>query len=107
MLLQPDSLLYIVPAEGGLPKLMRRNHNGNMNSWHNFSPNSKWLVFASKVNSPYTQLWLTHIDQWGIDSSPVLIENFISEKRAANIPEFVNIAEGKMQAIHQNKFKKK
>jgi len=107
MLLQADSLLYIVPADGGQPKLMRCNHPGNMNSWHSFSPNSRWLVFSSKVDSPYTRLWLTHIDQRGTDSPPVLLENFIAEKRAANIPEFVNIKEGELQAIHQHIFERK
>jgi hypothetical protein len=107
MLLQADSLLYRVPAEGGSPKLMRCNRNGNMNSWHSISPNGRWLVFASKAGGPYTQMWLTHIDPMGNDNPPVLLENFISEKRAANIPEFVNIPEGKMQAIHQHIFKNK
>jgi hypothetical protein len=27
------------------------------------SPNSRWLVFSSKQNSAYTQLFLTHIDE--------------------------------------------
>ena len=107
MLLQKDSLMYIVPAQGGQPKLMRCNHKDNMNSWHSFSPNSKWMVFASKLNGPYTQLWLTHIDPSGIDSPSVLLENFISENRAANIPEFINLSEEKMQAIHQHIFKNK
>ncbi|MCK4966717.1 PD40 domain-containing protein, partial [bacterium] len=33
MLLQPDSRLYIIPAEGGKPREMRCNTN-EMNSWH-------------------------------------------------------------------------
>jgi Tol biopolymer transport system component len=107
MLLQEDSLLYIMPADGGQAKLMSSNHPGTMNSWHSFSPNGKWLVFASKINGPYTQLWLTHIDSKGKDSPPILLENFISEKRAANIPEFVNIEKEKMQMIRQDIFKNK
>ncbi|MBN1927598.1 MAG: tetratricopeptide repeat protein, partial [Prolixibacteraceae bacterium] len=87
MLLQPDSKLYILPAEGGTPRLMNCN-TGNMNSWHSWSPNSKWIVFASKEYGPYTQLFLTHIDEEGNDSPPVLLESFLFEKKAANIPEF-------------------
>ena len=34
-----------------------------MNSWHSFSPNGRWLVFSSKSRSPYTQMFLTHIDE--------------------------------------------
>jgi tetratricopeptide (TPR) repeat protein len=98
MLLQPDSKLYIIPAEGGTPRKMNCNTN-EMNSWHSFSPNSKWLVFSSKVNSAYTQLLLTHIDENGIDSPPVLLEHFVVPERAANIPEFLNIRYDKLEKI--------
>jgi tetratricopeptide (TPR) repeat protein len=87
MLLQPDSKLYIMPAQGGIPRLMSCNTK-NMNSWHSWSPNSKWLVFSSKSKGPYTQLFLTHIDEKGNDSPPVFLENMTFEKKAANIPEF-------------------
>jgi pentatricopeptide repeat protein len=62
-----------------------------MNSWHSWSSNGRWLVFSSKVNGPYTQLFLTHIDENGNDSPPVLLERFTSPDRAANIPEFVKL----------------
>ncbi len=88
MLLQPDAELYIVPAQGGTPRLMTCN-NAEMNSWHSWSPNGRWLVFSSKQQGPYTQLWLTHIDEQGRDSPPVLLENLRFNDRAANIPEFV------------------
>ncbi len=88
MLLQPDSKMYIMPASGGEPRLMTCNTN-NMNSWHSWSPNSKWLVFSSKNRGPYTQLYLTHIDENGNDSPPVFLENLAFRSRAANIPEFM------------------
>jgi Flp pilus assembly protein TadD len=90
MLLQPDSELYIVPAKGGTARRLRYN-TARMNSWHSWSSNSRWLVFSSKVNGPYTQLFLTHIDEHGNDSPPVLLERFTSPDRAANIPEFVRL----------------
>lgn len=90
MLLQPDSELYIVPAEGGTARRLRYN-TARMNSWHSWSSNSRWLVFSSKVNTPYTQLFLTHIDEEGNDSPPVLLERFTAPDRAANIPEFVRL----------------
>jgi tetratricopeptide (TPR) repeat protein len=90
MLLQPDSELYIVPAAGGVPRRLRYN-TARMNSWHSWSSNSRWLVFSSKVNTAYTQLFLTHIDENGNDSPPVLLERFTSPDRAANIPEFVKL----------------
>lgn len=90
MLLQPDSELYIVSTKGGPARRLRHN-TSLMNSWHSWSSNSRWLVFSSKVNTPYTQLFLTHIDEDGNDSPPVLLERFTSSDRAANIPEFVRI----------------
>jgi Flp pilus assembly protein TadD len=90
MLLQPDSELYIIPAEGGVARRLRYN-TARMNSWHSWSSNSRWLVFSSKVNTPYTQLFLTHIDENGLDSPPVLLERFTASDRAANIPEFVEL----------------
>ena len=99
-LLQPDSRLYIVPASGGQARLMRCNR-GRMNSWHSFSPNGRWLVFSSKEFSPYTQLFLAHVDANGCDAPPVLLEHFTGPNRAANIPEFVNTFSGKIRAISE------
>ena len=90
MLLQLDSELWIVPAKGGDARRLTYN-TPRMNSWHSWSSNSRWLVFSSKVNGPYTQLFLTHIDENGNDSPPVLLERFTSTDRAANIPEFVKL----------------
>jgi len=93
MLMRPDSRLYIVPAAGGRARQMRCNM-APMNSWHSFSPNSRWLVFSSKSRSPYTQMYLTHIDEHGNDSPAILIDNTTASNRAVNLPEFVNIAPG-------------
>lgn len=91
MLLQPDSKLYIMPTDGSAePREMNCNTN-NMNSWHSWSPNGKWIVFSSKYFGAYTQLFLTHIDENAMDSPPVWLEYFNVDNRAANIPEFVNI----------------
>jgi tetratricopeptide (TPR) repeat protein len=70
-----------------------------MNSWHSFSPNGRWLVFSSKSRSPYTQMFLTHLDAEGNDSPAILIENSTAANRAVNIPEFVNIPPSGMMKI--------
>jgi Flp pilus assembly protein TadD len=80
---------------------MRCNFPGKMNSWHSWSPNNKWLVFASKAAGPFTQLWLTHVDAEGNDSPAVLLEHFTAADRAANIPEFVNIKPEQFARIRQ------
>ena len=101
MLLQPDSELYIIPAAGGTARRLRSN-TSLMNSWHSWSSNSRWLVFSSKVNTPYTQLFLTHIDENGIDSPPVLLEHFTSIDRAANIPVFVDLGSDAIAQIGED-----
>ena len=88
MLLMPDSELFIIPAEGGEARRLRAN-TPRMNSWHSWSSNGRWLVFSSKANTAYTQLFLTHIDENGESTPPVVLERFTGSDRAANIPEFV------------------
>jgi tetratricopeptide (TPR) repeat protein len=97
-LMRPDSHLYIVPFKGGVARRMRCN-TSLMNSWHSFSPNGRWMVFSSKSRSPYTQLYLTHIDENGNDSPPIYIDNAKAANRAVNIPEFVNIPTDGIQKI--------
>ncbi len=91
MLLQPDSRLFLMPAAGGKARPLRSN-TARMNSWHSWSSNSRWLIFSSKANSAYTQLFVTHIDENGVDAPAVLLEHLTAPDRAANIPEFVAAA---------------
>jgi len=97
-LMRPDSQLWIVPAAGGQARRMHCN-TPLMNSWHSFSPNGRWLVFSSKARSPYTQMYLTHIDEQGNDSPAILIDKATAANRAVNLPEFVNIPFDGMVAI--------
>ena len=90
LLMRPDSQLYIVPFAGGAARPLHSNTR-LMNSWHSFSPNGRWMVFSSKARSAYTQMYLTHIDENGEDSPPILVENSTAANRAVNIPEFVNL----------------
>jgi len=90
IMLQPDSQLYIIPAGGGEPRRMQCNRE-LFNSWHSWSPNSRWLLFSSKVNTPFTEIFLTYIDETGKDHPPVLLSRFSDPRYAANVPEFVNI----------------
>jgi tetratricopeptide (TPR) repeat protein len=100
MLLQPDSELFIIPAQGGQARRLRCNTT-RMNSWHSWSPNSRWLVFSSKTNSDYTQLFLTHIDDEGNSSPAVLLAHFTTPDKAANIPEFVNASPSAIKKIRE------
>ena len=97
-LMRPDSELYIVPRTGGVARRMRCNMSP-MNSWHSFSPNGRWLVFSSKSRSPYTQMFLTHIDAKGNDSPPIYVDNSTAANRAVNLPEFVNTSTNGIENI--------
>jgi Flp pilus assembly protein TadD len=98
LLMRPDSQLYIVPAQGGVARRMKCNTR-LMNSWHTFSPNGRWLAFSSKSRSPYTGLFLTHLDAEGNDSPAIFVDNTTAANRAVNIPEFVNIPQGGLQRV--------
>ncbi|MBN2476254.1 MAG: tetratricopeptide repeat protein [Pirellulales bacterium] len=89
-LMRPDGKLWIVPASGGEARPMRCNTR-RMNSWHSFSPNGRWMVFSSKADTPYTQMFLTHLDEHGNDSPAILVPRATAANRAVNIPEFVNV----------------
>ncbi|MEZ7195830.1 TolB family protein [Pseudodesulfovibrio karagichevae] len=88
LVLQPDSKIAIVPAGGGKAHVLKAN-TGLMNSWHTWSPNSRWLAFASKGNSPFTEIFLTYIDDDGRSSPPLRLFRFSHEELAAMVPEFV------------------
>jgi Flp pilus assembly protein TadD len=98
MVMRPDGKLYMVPFAGGEARLMTCN-TPLMNSWHTFSPNGRWLAFSSKGRSPYTQLYLTHIDANGNDTPPILVDNTTAANRAVNLPEFANIPRGGLEKI--------
>jgi hypothetical protein len=98
IMLQPDSQLFIIPSQGGVARKMKCNR-ALFNSWHSWSPNGKWLLFSSKVNTPYTEIFLTHIDEDGNDTPPVRLSRFSSETYAANVPEFANIHPDAIKSI--------
>jgi Flp pilus assembly protein TadD len=97
-LMRPDGRLWIMPFEGGEAREMRCNTT-RMNSWHSFAPNGRWMVFSSKAWTPYTQMFLTHIDEDGNDSPAILIENSTASNRAVNLPEFANISYDQLVSI--------
>ena len=59
-------------------------------SWHSWSSNSRWLVFASKrEGGVYAYLYLTHIDALGHASPAVRLPLMERPHASFNIPEFI------------------
>jgi hypothetical protein len=50
------------------------------------------MAFVSKENTSDTELFLTHIDENGNDSPPILLSRLSREGYAINLPEFVNLS---------------
>ncbi|MFO7666737.1 MAG: hypothetical protein R6V76_08970 [Desulfobacterales bacterium] len=98
IMLQPDSELWIVPAGGGEARRMNCNLK-YFNSWHSWSSNGRWLLFSSKANGPYTEIFLTHVDENGKDAPPVVISRFNDPGYAANVPEFAPIPADAIRSI--------
>lgn len=96
---QPGSRLHILPANGGVARLMRCNRP-EFNSWHSLSPCGRWMVFSSKPDpgdrehmhgeALLTRIYLTHLDARGQDSPPVLLHRFASRGVASILPEVVS-----------------
>ena len=104
MFLRPDSEVFLIPAAGGKPRRLQGNGPGG-NSWHSWSPNGRWLVFSSKAYGPKTDMVLTHIDENGADSPPVVLTSMRDETGlAANLPEFFNIKPGQLERLEPRVF---
>ncbi|MEA3487478.1 MAG: hypothetical protein U9R20_07460, partial [Thermodesulfobacteriota bacterium] len=101
--LQPDSRLYIIPAEGGTARELTANRHV-MNSWHSWSPNGRWLVFSSKEAGAFTVFYLCHIDEKGNDSVPVLLSRLQERNFTNMLPEFWNIKPEALKQIRIGKF---
>ena len=90
-LIRASSNIYIKKGDlSGPSSKLECNVDTAADSWHSWSSNSRWLVFASKRESGiYAYLYLTHISEDG-HASPAIPLPLIEKPLASyNIPEFV------------------
>lgn len=95
---QPGSKLVMLPARGGKPRDMRCNRP-ELNSWHSFSPNGRWMLFSSKgEDGVLTRVFITHIDALGQDSPAIQLHRIGQSGFAAILPEALGSAAQVMQS---------
>ena len=92
-LIKASSDINIMPADlKGEPIPLACNTPFAADSWHSWSSNSRWMVFASKRDDGiFARLYLTHIDENGNASPAVSLPIEDPEMRTSfNIPEFIS-----------------
>lgn len=78
---------------------MKAVNSDDTESFHNWSSNSRWVVFSSRRdNGLYTRLYFSHIDEEGRDSKPFLLPQANPRRyydelfMSYNVPDFVTSA---------------
>lgn len=91
-LVEPTSQLWILSTQAGSqPRKLECNVDYAMNSWHSWSSNSRWLLFASKRDDGiFARIYLTEIDENGHASPPVRLPLKDEPMMCFNVPEFLN-----------------
>lgn len=90
-LIRSSSDIWMMRANfGEPPRRLECNVGYAADSWHSWSSNGRWLVFASKRDDGvYARLYLTHIDGNGRASPAVRLPLKERLRESFNIPEFL------------------
>jgi len=90
-LIRSSSDIYLKSGDlKGPPHRLACNVAHAADSWHSWSSNSRWIVFASKrEGGVYAYLYLTHIDETGRASPAIRVPMRKKPHASFNIPEFV------------------
>lgn len=85
----------------------------DVDSYHSWSSNSKWIVFSSKrIDGLCTRPFFTHIDEYGVTSKPFVMPQkdplfYRSFKDNYNVPELitgaVNVSKPNLLKVARNK----
>ena len=91
LLIKASSDIYVLPADlDGAARRLESNVDYAADSWHSWSSNGHWLVFASKRDDGiFARLYLTEIDDGGHASPAVRLPLRDEPLASFNIPEFV------------------
>ena len=99
-----DADLWLIDLRDGSMKALEGANSGDVDSYHSWSSNGRWVVFSSRrMDGLYTRPHIAHIDENGNatkafplpQKSALFYHDFL---KSFNIPEFVNGAVGASEA---------
>ncbi|MEW6359104.1 MAG: hypothetical protein AB1696_22410 [Planctomycetota bacterium] len=90
-LIKSSSDIYLMKSDfTGEPRRLESNIEYGADSWHSWSSNGKWIVFASKRDTVMARLYMTHIDEEGRASPAIRLPLEHAPMESFNIPEFLH-----------------
>lgn len=91
-----DADLYLLDLETGESRQLAEVNSNDVESYHSWSSNSRWMVFSSRrLDGLHTRPYLVHLDEQGHPSKPFLLpqarpDYYDDFRFSYNIPELVN-----------------
>lgn len=90
-----DADLYLADLSSGLSRPLDEVNSNDVESYHSWSSNSRWIVFSSRrIDGLYTRPYIAYINKEGKAGKPFLLPQedarFYSQfMKSYNIPEFI------------------
>lgn len=109
---QPDADLWMMDLQTRECRKMDEVNSDDVESYHNWSSNSRWFVFTSKrENGMYAQLYLASVDDEGRATKPFLLPQrnpkkfYFEMMDSYNVPDFTRTkVEFDMKEAHRQVF---
>ncbi len=91
---RPEADLWLMDLRTKETRPLTELNSGQTESWHSWSTNSRWVVFASKrADGMYTQLFLSSIDDKGHMTKPFLLPQRNPRKFYHELMDAYNVAD--------------
>ena len=90
-----SSDLYVLDLKTGVMRELRKANSPDTESYHNWSSNGRWIVFASRRDDgSYTRLYVSYFDRQGIAHKPFLLPQQSADYyenlfKSYNVPEWM------------------
>lgn len=90
-----DADLYLADLSTGQSRALDRVNSDDVESYHSWSSNSRWIVFSSRrLDGLYTRPFIAYIDANGNAGKPFLLPQkdtdfYARSMKSYNIPEFI------------------